>query len=119
MFRPFRWVVAHNLKVVGSNPTPATKKPRLNSRLEAALTGGFLRSNISEALRKQEGARDCEFMRNDNRRTRTKTGVGRRAAASPTRQRLTLRQPFSDGRAVCNTYRTINTKGRILLKNSS
>ena len=33
------------------------QKLRLNSRLEAALTGGFLRSNISEALRKQEGAK--------------------------------------------------------------
>jgi hypothetical protein len=30
----------HNLKVVGSNPTPATKLPRVIKRLSAALRGG-------------------------------------------------------------------------------
>ena len=30
----------HNLKVVGSNPTPATKKYRVVKRLSAALRGG-------------------------------------------------------------------------------
>ena len=30
----------HNLKVVGSNPTPATKIPRVSKRLSAALGGG-------------------------------------------------------------------------------
>ena len=34
---------AHNLKVVGSNPTPATKFLRHIKRLRAALRGGFLR----------------------------------------------------------------------------
>ena len=90
-------------------PQPKTS---IYQSLRSRPNGRLFAFKISEALRKQKGARDCEFMRNDNRRIRTKTGVGRRAAASPTRQRLTLRQPFSDGRAVCNTYRTINTKGR-------
>ena len=37
--------MAHNLKVVGSNPTPATKFTRHFKCLRAALAGGFLRSS--------------------------------------------------------------------------
>ena len=36
---------AHNLKVVGSNPTPATKILRVINRLSAALRGGVCVSN--------------------------------------------------------------------------
>ena len=36
---------AHNLKVTGSNPVPATKFLHHIKRLKASLTGGFLRSS--------------------------------------------------------------------------
>ena len=36
---------AHNLKVVGSNPTPATNFIPVYKRLDAALRGGFCVSN--------------------------------------------------------------------------
>ena len=39
------------------------------------MPGGFLRSNISEALRKQEGEQDCECMRSGNRRDRPRAAI--------------------------------------------
>jgi hypothetical protein len=53
----FQWVVAHNLKVVGSNPTPATKNIVLSVTCKAPLGALFALPHRPEALRKQEGAK--------------------------------------------------------------
>jgi hypothetical protein len=47
----------HNLKVVGSNPTPATIKSRDIKCLKAALQAAFALAPTVEALWKQEGAK--------------------------------------------------------------
>jgi hypothetical protein len=48
-------VTTHNLKVVGSNPTPATKNTRDNKDLKASQTGGFLRSNTPGSTAEARG----------------------------------------------------------------
>ena len=50
---------AHNLKVTGSNPVPATRITAHIKRLNASLTGGVCVSAPVEALWKQEGAKFC------------------------------------------------------------
>ena len=47
---------AHNLKVTGSNPVPATKLVRKIKCLKGALSGAFFVGGSLEALWKQEGA---------------------------------------------------------------
>src|SRR5215213_4689038 len=49
---------AHNLKVTGSNPVPATKRPRMSRIRSAALRGGFLVSGpcFAKRLRRPLGA---------------------------------------------------------------
>jgi len=54
---------AHNLKVTGSNPVPATKKLHHIKRLKASLTGGFLRSNTRGSTVEARG--DEVFRRRD------------------------------------------------------
>ena len=50
---------AHNLKVVGSNPTPATKSIRVIKRLCAALRGGVC---VSAARGSTVEARGAEVL---------------------------------------------------------
>ena len=52
---------AHNLKVTGSNPVPATKYTTPYSSLRASLTGGFLRSTTRGSTVE---ARGREVLRN-------------------------------------------------------
>ena len=47
---------AHNLKVRGSNPPPATKLRRQVKDLAALLFSAYNSTRIQEALWKQEGA---------------------------------------------------------------
>ena len=54
----------HNLKVVGSNPTPATKKLHVIKRLNAVLRGGVCVSNTRGSTVE---ARGREFLRADAR----------------------------------------------------
>ncbi|WP_264996615.1 hypothetical protein, partial [Komagataeibacter intermedius] len=48
---------AHNLKVIGSNPIPATKHKRLKRQRKATLKGGFFcaRNTPQDAHRMQMG----------------------------------------------------------------
>ena len=41
---------AHNLKVVGSNPTPATKNPNKNRQLSVSLTACFVENDLTHTL---------------------------------------------------------------------
>ena len=60
-------IQAHNLKVVGSNPTPATKLSQYISYLQSALGALFALRNRPEALRKQEGAKFFILLRKSAR----------------------------------------------------
>ena len=57
---------AHNLKVTGSNPVPATKKSRLIKRVHAALRGGVC---VCKTRGSTVEARGCEVLRADPRLT--------------------------------------------------
>ena len=54
-----RFYLTHNLKVVGSNPTPATKKYRVIKLLSTPFGAAVAFAKPVEALWKQKGAKSC------------------------------------------------------------
>jgi hypothetical protein len=86
---PGEW--AHNLKVTGSNPVPATKSRRVTNRLQAALRGGFC---VSKTRGSTVEARRREVLRGDAQPKTTLSAHSRRSGTELGPSGAAPDQPF-------------------------